>query len=51
MDCILGNSSFGASIHLSVSAYHVCFSVIGLPHSGWYFLFPMNFMKSFLIAE
>jgi len=23
-----------ANFHLSVSAYHVCFSVIGLPHSG-----------------
>jgi hypothetical protein len=32
----LGYSSFCANIHLSVSAYHVCSSVIGLPHSGWY---------------
>jgi hypothetical protein len=23
-----------------VSAYHVCSFAIGLPHSGWYFLFP-----------
>jgi hypothetical protein len=23
-------------MHLSVSAYHVCSFVIGLPHSGWY---------------
>jgi len=38
VDCILGNSSFWANIHLSVSAQHVCFLVIGLPHSGWYFL-------------
>jgi hypothetical protein len=28
--------SFWANIHLSVSAYHVCSFVIGLPHSGWY---------------
>ena len=26
--------SFWANIHLSVSAYHVCSFVIGLPHSG-----------------
>jgi len=24
-------------MHLSMSAYHWCFSVIGLPHSAWYF--------------
>ena len=29
---------FWAKIHISVSVYHVCSSVIGLPHSGWYFL-------------
>ena len=32
--------SFGANIHLSVGVYHVCSFVIGLPHSGWYFLVP-----------
>jgi hypothetical protein len=31
---ILGILSFWANIHLSVSAYHVCSFVIGLPHSG-----------------
>jgi len=36
--CILRNLSFWANIQLSMSAHHVCFSVIGLPHSGWYFL-------------
>jgi hypothetical protein len=36
MSCILGILSFWANIHLSVSANHVCSSVIGLPHSGWY---------------
>jgi hypothetical protein len=30
----LGILSFWANIHLSVSAYHVCSFVIGLPHSG-----------------
>jgi len=30
----LGNLDFGADIYLSVSAYYVCFSVSGLPHSG-----------------
>jgi hypothetical protein len=34
VNCILGIWSFGANIHLSVSAYHVCSFVIGLPHSG-----------------
>jgi hypothetical protein len=29
-----GYSSFWANMHLSVSAYHVCSFVIGLPHSG-----------------
>jgi hypothetical protein len=33
-NCILGILSFCANIHLSVSAYHVCSFVIGLPHSG-----------------
>ena len=31
-NCILGILSFWANIHLSVSAYHVCYFVIGLPH-------------------
>jgi hypothetical protein len=35
-NCILGILSFWADIHLSVSAYHVCSFVIGLPHSGRY---------------
>jgi hypothetical protein len=30
---ILGILSFGANIHLSVSAYLMCSFVIGLPHS------------------
>jgi hypothetical protein len=33
-NCILGILSFWATIHLSVTAYHVCSFVIGLPHSG-----------------
>jgi len=33
-------SFFCANIHLSISAYHVCPFVIGLSHSGWYFLVP-----------
>jgi hypothetical protein len=32
-NCILGILSFCANIHLSVSAYHVCSFVTGLPHS------------------
>ena len=40
VNCILGIPSFWTNIHLSVSAYHVCYFVIGLPHSGWYFLVP-----------
>jgi hypothetical protein len=27
---------FWANSHLSVSTYHMCSFVIGLPHSGWY---------------
>jgi hypothetical protein len=34
VNCILGIQSFWDNIHLSVSAYHVCSFVIGLPHSG-----------------
>jgi hypothetical protein len=33
-NCILGILSFWTNIHLSVSTYHVCSFVIGLPHSG-----------------
>jgi hypothetical protein len=33
-NCILGILSSWANIHLSVSGYHVCSFVIGLPHSG-----------------
>jgi hypothetical protein len=33
-NCILGSLSFGTNICLSVSAYHECSFVIGLPHSG-----------------
>jgi hypothetical protein len=33
-NCILDILSFWANIHLSVSAYHVCSIVTGLPHSG-----------------
>jgi hypothetical protein len=33
-NCILGILSFWANILLSVSAYHVCSFVIGLPQSG-----------------
>ena len=38
--CILGILGFWANIHLSVSTYQVTSFVIGLPHSGWYFLVP-----------
>jgi hypothetical protein len=31
---ILGILSFWANVHLSVSAYHVCSFVVGLPHLG-----------------
>jgi hypothetical protein len=40
VNCILGIPNFWANIHLSVSAYHVCSFVIGLPHSGLCFLVP-----------
>jgi hypothetical protein len=33
VNCILGSLSFWATIHLSVSTYHVSSFVIGLPHS------------------
>jgi len=33
-NCIWGIPNFWASIHLSVSAYHVCSFVTKLPHSG-----------------
>jgi hypothetical protein len=37
--CIMGIVSFWANIHSSVSTYHVCSFVSGLPHSE-YFLIP-----------
>jgi hypothetical protein len=36
--------SFWANIHLSVSAYHVCSSVIRLPHSRLYHPDPSIFL-------
>jgi hypothetical protein len=33
VNCILGILSFGANTQISVSSYHVCSFVIGLPHS------------------
>jgi len=39
VNCILDFPSFWA-MHLSMSVYHVCSFVIGLPHSGWYFVVP-----------
>jgi hypothetical protein len=36
---------FWAIIHLSVSRYHVCSFVIGLPHSGLYNPFAYKFHK------
>ena len=38
VNSILVIYSFWANIHLSVSAYQVCYFAIGLPHSWWYFL-------------
>ena len=40
MSCMVGILSFFPNIYLSVSTYHVCSFVIGLPHSGLYFLDP-----------
>jgi len=40
VNCILVILSFWAKIHLSVSAYYVCFFVTGLAQSEWYFLVP-----------
>ena len=40
VNCILGIPSFWSNIHLSVSEYHVCSFMIGLLHSGRYFLVP-----------
>jgi len=34
VDCIVGSSSFWANIHLSMSPYQICFSVIDLSQSG-----------------
>ena len=44
-NCILSILSFWANIHLSMSAYHVSSSVIGLPQSGWY---PPDLSKNFI---
>ena len=33
-ECIMGILSFWANIHLSWSAYNVCYFVFVLPHSG-----------------
>jgi hypothetical protein len=53
VNCILGILNFWANIHFSVSAYHVCSFVTGLPHSGCYFSsyihLPSNFMNSLLL--
>jgi hypothetical protein len=35
----LGYSKLLGLIHLSMSAYHVCSFVTGLPDSEWYFIF------------
>jgi hypothetical protein len=40
MNCILSIPSYWDNIHLSVSLYHVCSFVIGLPHSRWYTIVP-----------
>jgi hypothetical protein len=53
VNCIMG---FLPNSHLSVSIYHVCSFVPGLPLLGWYFLVQsiclLNFMKSlFLMPE
>jgi len=37
---IVGIPSFLPNIHLLVSTFHVRSFMIGLPHSGWYFLDP-----------
>ncbi|CRH48747.1 Uncharacterised protein [Chlamydia trachomatis] len=34
VNCILGIPSFGANMHLSVSAYHLCSFVTWLPYLG-----------------
>jgi hypothetical protein len=52
MNCILDIPSFWPNIHLSVSAYYVCSFVIGLPHSGeWYlaYVLPSRIKKWDLI--
>jgi hypothetical protein len=47
-NCILGILSFWANIHLSVSAYHVCSFVTGLPHSGRYPPDPSICLRNFI---
>jgi hypothetical protein len=46
---ILGIPSFWDNIHLSVSAYHVCSFVIGLPHSWWYPPDPFICLSQYLL--
>ena len=41
VNCVFGILSFWENNHLSVSAYHVCSFVTGLPHPGWFFLVPI----------
>jgi len=38
VNCILGILSYWTNIHLSVTVYHLCSFVAGLPPSEWYFL-------------
>jgi hypothetical protein len=37
---VMGILSFLPNIQMSVSTYHVCSFVNGLPHSGGYFIVP-----------
>lgn len=38
VDCSMVIIYFTANIHSLVSTYHVCFSVSGIPYSGWFFI-------------
>ena len=49
-NCISGILSFWANIHLSVSAYHVCSFMIGLPHLRWYPPDPSIYDMTFIIS-
>ena len=40
VDCRLVILCSMSNIHIWVSTYHVCLSVTGLPHSGWFLLVP-----------